>query len=415
MKFRAAYGKTGSDPNPYLTNASLGSSAISLGHGSLTFPFNGVSGFGISNQIANPNLKPIFTTEFEVGTEIKMYKNRVGLDLAYYQKQTEGQIFAVPIAPSTGYTSLIQNLGTISNKGIELALNLVPVETKNFSWSLTYLYSKNINNVDNLTGGPSNPTINTAYSTEMHAVVGKSVASIYAPVPQLSPDGKTVVRASDGMIVQNTTPLDNNNQSLGYYGNGLYDYTMGLTNTFKYKDFQLNFSLDFRSGGVMYSQTADLVLFTGNGIATTYNDRKPFIVPNSVNAVTDAAGNTTYVENKTYVGASGNSQSDTYYEYFYHTTNPGGSYQQRIFDRSFLKLRDINLTYNLPAKWASKIRANNASIGVYGRNFLLWTPKANVYIDPEATNLGNDLSGQMGEFATAPLTHSYGFILKLNF
>ena len=419
LKFRTAYGKTGSDPDVYSTNATLvGATTVPLGFGSLIFPFNQVSGFGISNTIANPSLEPIFTTEFELGAEIKLFKNRIGLDATYYDKKTKGQIFNVPIAPSTGYTALVQNLGVVSNKGIELALTVVPIETKDFTWSFTYIFSKNVNNVDNLTGGSPNPQINSTYDAQLHAVVGKSVASIYAPVPQLTPNGKIVVSSVTGEPTLNDTVLDSSygqKQKFGYYGSGLYDYTMGLTNTFTYKNFQLGFSLDFRSGGVMYSATADQVLFVGNGIATTYNDRKPFIVPNSVNATTDANGKTIYVENKTFIGGTGNGQTDLTYDNYYPTNNKGGAYSQRIFDRSFLKLRDINISYSLPQKWSTKIKASSATIGVYGRNLLLWTPKANVYVDPEASNLGNDLAGQLGEFATAPLTKNYGVVLKIIF
>jgi hypothetical protein len=183
--------------------------------------------------------------------------------------------------------------------------------------------------------------------------------------------------------------------------------------------------LDFRYGGVMYSQTAQLTEFTGNGVATLYNDRKPFIVPNSVNAVTDANGKTTYVENKAFVGQtladptttpnSQGNQSDATYEWYRISTSPASAFPYTVFDRSFLKLRDVNFTYTIPQKWISKIRASSASIGVYARNILLWTPKSNVYIDPEASNYGNDITSQLGEFATAPLSQQYGLILKLVF
>ncbi len=415
LKFRAAYGRTGADPNPYLTQAQLGSGNVGLGFGSLTFPFNGVSGFAVSNTIANAALKPIFTDEFEFGTEIKLFHNRIGIDATYYDKKTIGQIFTVPIAPSTGYTGLVENLGTVSNKGIELTLNVTPVETKDFTWSFTYLFTKNVNNVDNLTGNIQNPLLTSAYSAELRAVVGKSVASIYAPVAAKTPDGKTVVDASTGYPSLNTAPLDKYGLQNGYYGSGLYDYTMGLINTFNYKNFSLNFSLDFRYGGVMYSETADLALFVGNSEATTYNDRKPFVVPNSVNAVTDGSGKVTYVENSTPIGATGAGQTDNTWGYYYPTQNQGSSYQWRIFDRSFLKLRDITLSYKLPQPWASKIKASSTSIGVYARNLLLWTPASNIYVDPEATNLGNDLTGQLGEFASAPISKQFGVTLKVVF
>lgn len=416
LKLRAAYGQTGSDPDPYQVLAGLGSGNIGLGFGSLTFPFNGVSGFGVSNTIGNPNLKPIFTNELELGTDIRFLNDRIGLDVTYYDKVTKGQIFTVPIAPSTGYLNLVENLGTVSNKGVELALTLKPFEGRNFSWTMVYTYTKNNNKVESLTGSSQNPLLASVYDVEMRAVVGKSVASIYAPVPQKTPDGKIVVDPTTGYPALNQTPLDANGMTKGYYGSGLYNYTMGLVNTLTYKNFQLNFSFDLRMGGVMYSETADLALFTGNSIATTYNDRRPFIVPNSVNATVDAKGNVTnIVENKTFVGATGDGQSDDTYGYYYPTQNQGSAYQWRIFDRSFLKLRDISLSYSLPHSLATKMKLNSLSLGVYGKNFLLWTPKANQFVDPEATNLGNDLDGLLGEFASAPVSKNFGVILKAVF
>ncbi len=423
LQFRAAYGKTGADPNPYLVNPSLASGNVGLAFGSLTFPFNGVSGFGVSNVIGNPDLKPIFTTEMEVGTEIRILNNRIGLDVTGYDKKTTGQIFTVPIAPSTGYTGLVENLGTVSNKGIEVTLNLIPVQTKNFSWTINYTFTKNWNEVLNLTGASQNPLIfGIAGGPELRAVVGKSVASIYDIVPQLSPGGQIVVNPVTGLPLANTTPLDKYGLTNGFYGNGLYNYTMGLTNAFSYKSFQFGFSFDYREGGVMFSQTADMVLFDGNGIATTYNDRRPFIVPNSVVAQTDPnSGKVSYVPNTTYIGqqnippGSSLNENDFTYRYYYPAQNPGSAAGMRIISRSFIKLRDANLSYSLPAKLVSKIAASSASIGIYVRNFLLWTPRNNVYVDPEATNLGNDLAGQLGEFSTAPLSHQFGASLKIVF
>jgi TonB-linked SusC/RagA family outer membrane protein len=417
LKFHAAYGRTGSSPTAYQTYARLGSGTVLLYDGNMTFPFNGVAGFGIANTIYNPSLKPIFTDELEAGVEIGLFHDIIRLEATGYNKKTKGQIFSLPIAPSTGYTALVENIGQVTNKGIELTLNVRPVNTANVEWSFTYLFTKNFNNVDYLSGDQKNPVLTGVYDAELRAVVGKSVASIYAPVPQKSPDGKIVVSAVTGLPIVNTTPLDQYGLQNGYYGSGLPDYTMGFTNMVRYKDFSLNFSLDFRYGGVMYSQTAQLSQFVGNSKSTVYNDRKPFIIPNSVNAVTDGStGKTTYVENKTFIGnAGGAGQSDNYYEYFYISANLGGDYQNLIFDRSFLKLRDVNLSYRLPSNLAAKIGMSSASIGIYGRNFLLWTPTANIYIDPEATNIGNDLLGNIGEFATAPLSKSYGVVLKLSF
>jgi TonB-linked SusC/RagA family outer membrane protein len=415
LKLRAAYGRTGSDPGPYQTQAQLGPGSIGLPFGALTIPFNGVSGFGVSDQINNANLKPIFTNEVEAGAEVRFLKDRIGLDVTVYDKKTKGQIFAVPVAPSTGYATLVQNLGTIGNKGIELSLNLKAVSTRDFTWSLVYVFSRDWNKVLQLTGASQDPLLfgfTQAIDAEMRAVVGKTVASIYTGIPQTNAAGQIVVNPFTGFPLPNTTSLYGLNLTKGYQGSGLYTYQMGLTNTFTYKHWSLSGTLDFRYGGVMFSQTANLALFVGNAAPTVYNDRRPFIVPNSVVAV----GNSKYVPNTTYIGSTGAGEVDQYYNAYSESNSFSGSAdQQRIISKSFLKLRDINLAYALPSAWSSGIKAQSASIGVFARNILLWTPNNNVYVDPEATNLGNDLQGEFGELAGPPLTKSFGAIVKIVF
>jgi TonB-linked SusC/RagA family outer membrane protein len=432
LKLRVAYGKTGSDPAPYNVSQTLGSGTVTVQPlGSLTFPFNGVSGYGISTVLNSPNLKPIFTTELEAGVEARFFKDRIGIDATVYDKKTDGQIFPVLVAPSTGYTNVVQNLGQVSNKGIELTLNVKPVVSRDFNWNFTYVFARNWNKVDNLNGTSPDPLLTTEGSfsdAEMRAVVGKTVASIYEGVPQKSPTGQIVVNPITGLPLNNTTPLDANGLTKGYYGSGLYTYTMGITNTFTYKALSLNFSFDFRYGGVMYSNTAELVLFDGNGVATTYNNRQPFIIPNSVYASSSVGGKTVYAPNTTPIGGAQNNipsqflpigalnESNQVYNYYSEGSSySGGADAMRIIDKSFLKLRDINLSYNIPKSFLAGIMGSSATIGIFGRNFLLWTPKSNVYVDPEATNLGNDLGGELGEFATTPLTKSYGIIFKAIF
>ena len=432
LKVRLAYGKTGSDPAPYNVYQTLGSGSVDLPpQGTLTFPFNGVSGYGISTTLNNADLKPIFTTEVETGVEARFFKDRIGLDATVYDKKTKGQIFPVLVAPSTGYTNVVENLGQVSNKGIELTLNVKPVETRDFSWNFTYVFARNWNRVDNLNGTSPDPLLTgqgTLGDAEMRAVVGKTVSSIYSVVPQMTPTGQVVVNPVTGLPLPNGSFLDANQLTKGYFGTGLYTYTMGLTNTVSYKNFSLNFSLDFRYGGVMYSSTADLVLFDGNGVATTYNDRRPFIIPNSVIAAGSSGGKTVYVPNTIQIGGGQNNIPSQYiptgginetnqiYNYYSEGSSySGGASAMRIFDRSFLKLRDVNLSYSLPKSVLAGLRMSSATIGVFGRNFLLWTPRANVYVDPEATNLGNDLAGQVGEYATTPLSKSYGIIFKAVF
>jgi TonB-linked SusC/RagA family outer membrane protein len=404
LKFRAGYGKTGSDPLPYLTASSLVLGSIPIPFGNVNFPFNGVSSFRLATQIANENLQPIITSEAEAGVEARFFGNRLGFDITVYDKRTKGQIFAVPISPSTGFLTLVQNIGTTQNKGIELATDVKPVSNRNFTWSIGYTFTKNWNKIIELTGGPDYVRIPTYYvfNAEMRAYPGKPVTGIYASIPKTTEDGKIIVNPVTGLSILS--------DDKGYYGNADYDYMMGLTNGLSYKNWNLNFSLDYRKGGVMYSGTAELLLFTGNSYVTTYNDRRPFIIPNSVvQTGTDAQGKPVYAENTTPVVEA------DYDDYWNHGVNDQFTYKHTFIDRSFLKLRDVSLSYRLPSTWASKIRSTGLTLTAYGGNFLLWTPSSNVYIDPEASNLGNDLTSQFGEYRTAPTQYHFGFSLKANF
>jgi TonB-linked SusC/RagA family outer membrane protein len=403
LKFRAGYGKTGASAPVYDIYPVLIAGAVPLPFGNITFPFNGISSFRIQNAISNDKLKPVITTEAEVGMEARFLNNRIGIDAAVYDKRTNGQIRNVPISPGSGYTTLVENIGLITNKGIELSLDLKPVVTRNVTWSVNYNYTRNVNKVESLTNGLTKVSLfQIIGSVELDAVPGKSATGIYAFGSQKTPDGKVIVSGTTGKPIPSTDRV--------YYGNGENDYTMGFSSSLKFKEWQINFSLDYRQGGVFYSKTADQLAFTGNAIQTTYNDRRPFILPNSVvqNGV-DAGGKPIYVENT--IPITENNFQDFYSE----NTNPGLGFAADIIDRSFLKLRDVSLSYQLSEKVASKIRLHGLSLTVYARNLLLWTPKSNPYIDPEATNFSNDLIGQLGEFETAPVSKQYGVALKANF
>ena len=409
LKFRAAYGETGADAQPYLIYPTIQQGNIpattGIPYGTITFPIAGINGFTITPSIGNLNLKPIITKELELGLEARFLDNRIGIDLALYNKETNGQIFNVPISPSSGYSGLIENVGVVENKGIELALNVTPVRTQNFNWTFNYTFTKNNSNVKSLTNGLNKIQIGSDGLTggmEFDLFPGKPVGVFYSPAPVYSSDGKIVVDENTGFPIVNPDKAD--------IGTSQRDFTMGLVNTFTYKSWSFSFSLDFRKGGYFYSSTADIFMFSGNAAITTYNDRKPFIIPNSVVQVPGTDGKPVYTPNTKAIDES------VYDSYFYTNNNKPLAYPMRLIDRSFLKLRDIALSYTLPAKWSSPIHASNLMLTVYGRNFLLWLPKQNAYIDPEVSNLGNDLQSEFGEYSpTGPTTVSYGISLKASF
>ncbi|MFV0267668.1 MAG: hypothetical protein ACK5HT_11085, partial [Draconibacterium sp.] len=183
-------------------------------------------------------------------------------------------------------------------------------------------------------------------------------------------------------------------------------YRMGFTNTFTFKGLSLAATLDYRKGGAIFSYTKDYMHWVGSGPETIYNDRNPFIIPNSVVEVTDG-DKITYKENTTPVDPTA-----------LHTFYSQGGFQytdHAVLDRSFLKLRNVSLAYSLPQKICSKLKVSNIRASVTVDNILLWTPTENQYIDPEITTFGNDIEAKFGEFASTPPYQTYVFGLSISF
>ena len=187
-------------------------------------------------------------------------------------------------------------------------------------------------------------------------------------------------------------------------GTSQRDFIMGLKNTVSYKSLTLSFNFDWKEGGKMYSYTDRLLGFTGNSIATTYNNREPFIVPNSV--VDNGDG--TYSENTTPISRDNVTG-------FYSASNNGSIEETHVIDRSFIRLRDLSLAYMVPASFSDRLGLNSISMTLYGKNLFLWTPDENPYVDPEISTFGSDLASEFGEFSTNPSQRTYGFALKVSF
>jgi TonB-linked SusC/RagA family outer membrane protein len=398
IKLRANYGTTGNIPGAYqLSTVYNQSTATAGGFGAINFPFGGVNAFETGDQVANPELKPEFTKELEIGADVRLFGSRLNLDFAYYNKKTSDLIFATPVAASTGFTTKTVNLGIIQNKGFELLVDVVPVKTKNFQWDLQYVFTKNNNKVLELSEelGVKSVVINSAYDIEMRAEPGKPLGVFYGP---------TELTDSFGHIVVGTNGIPLDAPDKVEYGSIHPKYVMGLTNNLTWKGLKLSFAWDFRNGGLFYSYTSRLNYFVGNNIESTYNDRDLFVVPNSV----QANGDGTYSENTTPV------EHADYWSLYAAT--PYKSFQRNhVLDRTYLKLRDVSLSYTLPRAFTSKVKCDGITISAYGRNLLLWTPKDNTQVDPETTTFGTGLAGELGEFGNVPSSRNYGMSVKVSF
>ena len=213
-------------------------------------------------------------------------------------------------------------------------------------------------------------------------------------LPQRTADGKLIVD-------QNGQPLLSTEvQDTGKNVNA--DWTGGINTSLWYKGISLSAQLDIRKGGYMFSRSKNLMQFTGNGEATLYNDRRPFVIPNSV--YEDGTENVTPI----YLGDS--SYQDWFNNY---GANEGGEFY--LIDRSYVKLRNITLGYQLPKSIVSKLYLSDITLSVFCNNVFTWTHKGNRYIDPEVSSFGNDLEGMFGEMYSNPACRTFGFNVGLKF
>ncbi len=391
-QLRASWGQTGNDAAPYLIYSTLGQSSIYNYFGSLLFPFNGVNAFEVGNGIGNTNLRPEISTEVEVGADLRFMNNRIGVNVSLYDKRTDGQIFSVPVASSSGYTGQTANVGVVQNKGIELLVNFTPVETPDFRWDVSVNYTKNQNKILELPEQLEGVVLFSSYGVDFKLSEGRPIGDLYAYDFVYDPQGRVVVNASG-------IPISSTQKTL--VGNVNPDFITGLNTALTYKGVTLSGTLDYRQGGKFWSYTKRLTMFVGNDPIELYNDRRPFIVPNS--SIPDGDG---YRENDIAIDMSNISN-------YWNATSNQTMERRHVMDRTYFKVREVVLSYNLPSSVVGKTPFSHVTASVLARNLWLWTPAENGMVDPEATQFGNDLAGEFGEFAVGPSARSIGFSLKL--
>ena len=393
-KIRAGAAQVGNDAAPYLLQSVFLKGSIDDGqlNSQVDLPLNGIAGFTQSGNIGNPDLKPEITTSYEVGLEFGLFNNRLNFEGTVYSNRSKNQIITVPIAPTTGFTTLTLNAGLITNKGVELLLRGTPVRGRDFSWEVTGTFTKNKNKVVELYPGTTQLGIGGFAGGALVAEVGQPYGAFFGAGFLRSPEGNIVVDPVTGYPV--TEP------QARIHGNIQPDFLAGLNNSFSYKGFSLSFLFDARKGGVFFSRTKSLQEFLGTDPRTTYNDRDPFVIPGSVTQRADGKfdPNTTPVQN-----------ADIYWYAFSSPTA-----MEHLVDASFIKLREASLSYRLPKEWLKKTKINGITVGFSGRNLWLWTPDENTYSDPEASSFGTgNLQGY--EYGTIPSIRNYGVNVRVVF
>ena len=398
-KLRFAWGKTGNDADvymtdPYYTQGNFNSS----GWADSKFPFakTGTNAYTVGNVLGSMDLSPEMTTETEIGIQLAFLQNRISIDATYYNRNSDKQITQLSTDAASGYTAQNVNLGKIRNRGVELLVTVVPVRTKDFEWSLTWNYTQNNNKVMKLPEEMNGRASIYGFSggTGLYAIEGEEMGVFEAYVAKTN---------EAGQIIVDKNGLPQNTDEMVKIGTINYDYMMGIGNSLRYKDFSLSFDFDIRQGGLMFSRTHDITYFTGNAMQTAYNDRNPFVVPNSV----IDNGDGTYSENNIPLYGT------TLYNYWDNGAMAMGS--GSLISKSYVKLRQVVFGWNVPAKWLAKTPLTGVRLSVFGNNLLMWTPASNTFIDPEGSSFGNDLEGNFGEYSSNPSSRKFGFNVNVKF
>ena len=394
-KLRASYGKTGNDAPIYATDTyyNPGSAGGDGFISSNVFPLFSSVAFERSSQLGNNNIKPESTTEWEVEAEFKLFKNKLIIDVAYYDKETKDQIIGVSQPATTGFTSRVINAGVISNKGLEVSLGITPIETDDFEWNINANFTKAENVVEELVDGIEPILLNGFTSTSSRAVPGESYGAIFGSRWLRDKNGNQLVTDSGLAIVDPTS---------GVIGDPIPDFTLGVRNTIKYKDFSLTALVDYRKGGDVWCGTCGILDYFGVSKNSGELREQSYVVDGIRQS--DGQPNTTSVA---YADPAGGLGANIWVRNGF-----GGVSEDNVYDGTFVKLREIALTYSLPKITLNKVGINSASLTLAGRNLLVITDYPG--IDPE-TNLTGDSNGIGLDYFNQPLTKSYSLAVRVQF
>lgn len=387
-KLRASYAIVGNDASPYQLIPTYSFDGI----------YNNQAYASLSSTFFNPDLKPEKTASQEFGGNFRFLKNRLSFDVTYYKSSTTNQIVSAQLTPTSGYQRRFFNAGEIQNWGTELSLGGTPIKNKKFTWDVQMNYAKNNSLVKSLIDGVDKFELNHTSTLFVYAEVGQP----YGIVRGLGWKRDSIGRRLVGI---NGKPILEENAILG---NALPDWTGGISNSFRYKNFNLSFLLDIRKGGSFVSGTFRRA-YTSGALAVTLEGREDYYLHSYIYGESTANLQGGFIhKDAVFVDGSPNN--------IYLTPQSTGlidPYETTVFDASYVKIREAVLSYSIPAKFLKNSIFTNAKAAVSGRN--LWTlykncPKG---IDPESSVTSGN--GQGIEYGSLPPSSTIGFDIKLTF
>lgn len=430
VKLRGSIAQVGNDASPYQLLSVLGNAGT----------WGNVPRLGTSGTLLNPDLKPEIATSYEGGMDLTLFNNRLRFSGSYYIVDNKNQIFSTQLPPSSGYNSRNINAGLLRSRGVELTLGGTPVITKNFRWDISANYTRNRTRVMELTTEQPYFYFWDDARAIARTYVGEDIGNIYGPEVRTVTDktsqyyGYPLLGSSDGGAKWVAIEAANTRNKIGNFNP---KFILGVQTSFTYKNWAFSMTADWRNGGKFISQTyrygmedgrastqfnqffnagtmsgkelrdylvahADELIKVHNGIfprvgwPTPEHTSFPFeysgirlpygglFIPGVYATGYDAQGNPTgYAENlgENVLGDDHNNPNATM-PLPYAAADPWDFAQPWLFDASYLKLREVSISYSLPAKIAKSLKVQDASLSVYSRNIMLWTA-AKIAIDPE--------------------------------
>lgn len=399
MKVRANYAQVGSDEDPYQLDFRFFPVSDVFGQfgATLTFPFGEQTAFEATNTIPPANLKPQNQISMELGGELQLFNGRAGIDFTYYDVRTEDQIISIPIPESTGFAANRTNIGEVSNEGVELQVNVNPLRTQDFTWDVIANFTQNENTVVSLAPGVEEIIIQSGFnSLQVKAEPGESFG-LYGPgflrvTDESSPHFGEI-------LIDETTGLREEGD-IRRLGSIDPDFQLGVSSSLTWRNVTLSGLVDWREGGVIFSNTVGLLRRSGLAEETAVNRDGTFI---DEGVVQNPDG--TFRPNDVPVS---NMQQ------FWQRYANAGIHEGNIFDASNARLREVRLDWSVPRGWLEQTPFGRLSIGVEGRNLWLFYKKV-PHIDPEVGLFGSASDGQGVEWNVLPSTRSFGLTIQAGF
>ena len=344
----------------------------------ISYPLGGAKGYAPYYVKFDENLKPQNTSNWETGIDLGLFKNRVRVEYTLSYQDVRNQIFDVPTAGTTGYQALRTNAGQMTTLSHELSVNASVIDHANYGLDLGVNFTKITNKVKKLADGVESIMLGGFVEPQVRAQAGYTYPNIY---------GKAFKRTEDGQLLLNANGLPQGTAASVNLGECTPDFNMGFNLRAHYKQLSLSATMDWQKGGCMYNGTLLTMNYFGASKASLpYHEGT--MVAEGINEATGQK-NTVQVSKQQYYMA-------------YNDVTEAG-----IFDTSFLKLRDVTLSYQFP-----KFAGINLSVYGFARNILLWAKLPG--LDPESSQGNGNMSGYFERYSV-PNTSSFGGGFKIAF